>query len=365
MNAVIKVINRVIVVEFYRQNAAFFALIFLVSFGFIKFSEHIALGSFLVSNPPTLIYLFILWLAYAIKVVLFTLPTINKRENHFIEAFFLLPHAIKVISAFVSSFLLLLPILVYAIFLIFLALLDNNHVSAIILVLALIIFTVAISWLFYLKLSRLPHEKVFFRFKILKKYYTPSILFYIAYILRAEIVLLVFTKFYSCALIIGTTILYRTDQFDLRLLTTGVLLAFIGNVTLVHKYVWFQYRQMAFFRNLPITFIELFARHVFIFLVLLIPEFVTLLRYYPIEPRFMDLIGIVFFGVSILTLIYSLLLIKQGELSQFMTIIFWMVVFSTFLILFSVHPIILAVLFLLISATVIYFRHYQFEYIEK
>lgn len=365
MNTVIKVINRVIVVEFYKQNVAFFALIFFILFGFIRNSEHLTIGSFLVSNPSTLIFLFILWLAYAIKVVLFVLPAINRSENLFLEVYYLLPPTTKIISAFASSVFLLFPIVAYTTFLFILAFAYGFYLTISILAFAILVFVGVVSWLFYVKLSKLPHEKAFFHFKILKKAFTPSILFYIAYILRSEIVMLVLTKLYTCTLILGTTMLYHTDQFDLRLLTTGVLLAFIGNVTLVHKYVWFQYHQMSFFRNLPISFIELFARHIFIFLVLLIPEFITLFRHYPIESGFFDIIGIVLFGVSILNLIYSLLLIKKGDLSQFMTTVFWVVVFNTFLILFSVHPFALAVLFLLISVTVIYYRHYQFEYSEE
>lgn len=58
MRPVLNVINRCIVIEFYKQNAAFFGLILLVFFGFIKAQEHIAIGSFLIANPVALFYLY-------------------------------------------------------------------------------------------------------------------------------------------------------------------------------------------------------------------------------------------------------------------------------------------------------------------
>jgi hypothetical protein len=63
MTSVLKVLNRCLVVEFYRQNAGFFGLLFLILFGFIKAGEHIAIGSFLVANPTTLVFLYLAWIA--------------------------------------------------------------------------------------------------------------------------------------------------------------------------------------------------------------------------------------------------------------------------------------------------------------
>jgi len=365
MISVFKVINRCVVVEFYKQNVAFFGLIFLVFFGFIKANEHIAIGSFLVANSSTLAYLYILWLAYAIKVILFILPAINKEENRFLESFYLLPVKIKITVSSISAFFLVLPMVVYASFLIALAIPEAYYLSIILLIFSIFSIAGAISYLILVKLSSLPHEKSFVQIKFFRKVLIPPFLFFIEHILRKEIVLLLLSKLYSGALIIGTSILYKTDHFDLRLLTTGVLLAFVGNLTLIHKYVWFQYHQMAFFKNLPQSLFQLLSRQAITFSILLIPEFIVLLRYYPIEPKFVDLIGVVLFGFSLCAFIYGLLLIKQVELSGFMTTIFWMVVLTTFLILFSVHPLVLAILYLVISISIIHFRHYRFEYIEK
>ena len=71
MKTAIHVVNSCLAVEFYKQNAAFFGLTLLVLFGFIKSSEHLIIGLFLVESPIALLYLFVLWIVYLIKVILF------------------------------------------------------------------------------------------------------------------------------------------------------------------------------------------------------------------------------------------------------------------------------------------------------
>ena len=161
MTAIYKVLIGCIVVEFYKQNAAFFGLIFLVLFGFIKSSEHIAIGSFLVANPSSLFFLYLLWVGYSIKVILFVIPAINKNENGFLESFLLLATKTKISGVNVVSIALLLPIVAYSAFLIALALTNGFYLSLGSLLLFLSLFIVAVSILIFKKLISLPHEKYF------------------------------------------------------------------------------------------------------------------------------------------------------------------------------------------------------------
>ena len=365
MTSILKVVIRCLVVEFYKQNAAFFGLIFLIFFGFIKSNEHIVIGSFLVANPSALAYLYVLWLAYGVKVMLFVLPAINKTENQFLASFYLLPHNIKNTTVILISLLLLIPIGAYLLFLLVLAFSNVFYGSILSLLLSFSIITIVLSALILHQINMLPHETSFFQLRFLNKTRRPTYLFFIEHLVRNDFILLFLTKVYTCLVIIGTTSLYSTDQFDLRLLTTGVLLAFVGNVAILHKYVWFQYHKMTFSANLPLSFLKIITHLIFIFSLLLIPEFLVLLRHYPLAPNLPDVSGEVLFGLSLIFLIYGVLLKKQVELSNFIVVIFWMVVSTTFFILFSIHPFFLAIINFFISTSLIYFRYRKFEYIEK
>ena len=365
MNPVLKVLFRCIVVEFYKQNAAFFGLNFLVFFGFIKSSEHIAIGSFLVANPSTLFFLYILWVGYCIKVLLFTMPVLNHDKNQFFEAFFLLGSWTKIRTITISSIVILAPILAYGLFLIGLAIIYSFYISVISVLVSCVIMLAAITHFLLKKLDQLPFEKTFLQIKFLNKIAKPYSVFFVEYLLRNDPVLFLLTKIYSCLMIVGASALYKTDQFDIRLLSTGILLALVGNVAILHKYIWFSYYKMINTLNLPISLSKRIFNKFTTFLLLIVPEAAIILRYYPLPPTVIDVFGTMAFAFSLTTLIYGLLLLKQVELSNFIIYIFWLIVLTTFLILFSIHPAVLAAFYLVISSFLIYFRIFKFEFVEK
>ena len=155
--------------------------------------------------------------------------------------------------------------------------------------------------------------------------------------------------------------MYTTDHFDLRLLSTGVLLAVVGNVAILHKYVWFYHYKLRFIYNLPVTAFSRILFQLLTFIILLIPEIIVIIRHYPLSPDLADVTGIILFGISLITLIYSLLILKQIELSDFVIKIFWLIVVSTIFILFSIHILILGLFYIFVSLMIMYLRHYKFE----
>ena len=365
MNGVLSVLARCLVIEFYKQNAAFFGLMFLILFGFVKSQEHIAIGSFLVANPLLLFFLYALWFGYGIKLILFIITSLNHRENQFLEAFYLLPPKIKISAVVLASMMLLVPVIGYSVFLIILSVPRSFYLSILSILISLFILHFLVAIMLMKKLHGLPHEKKFIEVRLLNKLAKPSYVFFIEHLVRNDPVLLVLSKIYTCSMIIGTSALYSTDQFDLRLFNEGILLAQVGNAAILHKYIRFYYLELRIIANLPERFITSSLKHLSTFLLLLIPEIIIILRYYPVEAHFFDVFGTEVFGLSAVLLIYGMLIIKQMELSELITRIFWLIVIVTFLILFSVHPLILATLFIFISANIMYFRRYKFEFVEK
>lgn len=364
MTIISNIILRGLVVEFYKQNAAFFGLILLVFFGFIKSSEHISIGSFLVNNPESLLFVYALWLAYAVKVMLFLLPAINRTENQFLANYFLFDPFTKLMASSTSVFVLLIPVIMYGVFLMSLSAMQGHVLPIFSIFASLFIFITILALLVNNQLNRLPHEKKIFQLRPFKKITIAPEFFFISFLIRNEIVLFMLTKIYGALLIIGTSALYQTDIFDLRLLTTGVLLAAVGNVAILYKYVWFQYQPMAFSLNLPIAFFKIVLQQIITFFIILLPEFVVMLRHYPLEPGAYDVFGLLLFPVALCYLMYGWMIRKQTTLSDFMVVVFWLIVLTTFFILFSVHPTVLGIFILVISVIITYFRHYQYEHLE-
>jgi hypothetical protein len=298
-------------------------------------------------------------------VVLFVGPAISKKENRFLLVYSILPMRIKVRSALGVSLTLLLPIMAYAAFLMTLAIPNRLFSSIASLLLAFATLVLVLSTFIIIRLSYYHSDKIYVHIPFFSRFARPSWLFFIEYLFRGDPVLFTLSKAYSCLVIIGASALYKTDQFDLRLITTGVLLSYVGNASILHKYCWFLYHKLKFTLNLPISFARFSANQLLTLMLLILPETIVFLRYYPLATDVSDIVGIILFGLGITILSFSFLLLKQLELSQFITRIFWLIVLTTFLILFSIHPLILGFLYLFIAITILYFWRFRFEYIEK
>ncbi len=364
MDPTSKVIIRTIVVEFYRQNVAFFGLIVLVFFGFIRGAEHIAIGSFLIANPVSLLFLYGFFLTYIVKIFLFARQALSKAENQFLSDYVLLPALDRSLPVLIAGFLLFLLPLVYSVFLVYLAIANGYVVSIVWLLTADFIFVGFIGFFLYKQLMALPHEHTIVRFKILSRYARPASLFFVEHLIRNEPVLLFLTKAYSCLLIISASMLYQFDEYDLRLFTTAILLAFSGNVAIINKYVWFYYHRLTVTKNLPLSYMRILLYHLAALTVILIPEILVIFRYYPIQMLLVDVSGILLFGAALCQLMFALMIIRHTEMEKLMIWNFWLIVGTTFLILFSIHPLLLGLMALVTSAIIVYKRHYHYEYMD-
>lgn len=365
MRTLLKVLHRALVIEFYKQNAAFFGFFLLIFFGFIKSSEHLVIGQFLVEYPVALAFASLLWILYLLKVVLFELPEIRRSENQFLAHFLLFPLSARLYTITTLAVSLLAPIIAYGVFLMILAH-SGRHFGALfsvvsILAILILVLNAFLGW----QLHLLPVEKRIRQFSFLKKSTLPLALFFTNYLLRKQLTLVFLSKAYTCCIIYGTTVLYQTDDYDNRLMATGVLLAIAGNVALVYRYLWFQYNPLHFSLNLPVRFPQIFGIQLFNFVLISIPEMVVLMRYFPNELNAPNFIGMLTFSVGLNYLMYSLMLRLRKDLSEFIVPLFWMVVLTTFGILFSLPSLLLGIIFIVASMTIVYFYHYWYEYSER
>jgi hypothetical protein len=364
MKIVIKVMVRSLALEFYRQNAAFFGLLILIFFGFIRGQEHILIGKFLVANPIALPIVLALWGAYLLKNAMFLIPTINKAQYQFLEEYATLERHFQIVAALAASTTILLPVLLHGMFLLTLSILQPAWQSLLMIIACIFVFVMLLAIFIHHQLCRLPREKVVYHFYLFRKAAIPHQLWFGAFLLRKEMMLFLLTKLYACLLIIGTTYVYQSDTFDLRLLTAGVLLAVVGNVALMHKLIWFQHKQMSFAMNLPLGITAIFRWLLINILMLIAPEILFLFRYYPLDFRLIDVVGLLLFAISICALIYGGMLRRSAALSDFVGAVFWFVVVSTILLLFAIHPLMLGLTYLCISGVLVRVFYHKYEWQE-
>ena len=86
-----RVLNAILVREFYLANSGFFLLVVAIAGGFMRGYEHIALAEFFISTPMVLCIPLTVWILYALKVANFNGERLSLQENEFVFYFPLFP----------------------------------------------------------------------------------------------------------------------------------------------------------------------------------------------------------------------------------------------------------------------------------
>ncbi|PKK35445.1 hypothetical protein BWI96_17205 [Siphonobacter sp. SORGH_AS_0500] len=273
------VLYRTLVTEFYRQNTGFFLVIVMLGFGIIRSDDHVAVFQYAMTSPSILLYYFAVWTLYAVKIIGFVRQQFRHPAYRFLHYFRLISTPQRVISWLTITISLLLPILAYAFWMSLYAI-QNQQWMAII---TLILFFAAISLLALLIFERtLRQSDTEAKVRTFAQNWPlPYPLFFIQFLLRKHAILVLVTKFFSGALLLGVCLLYPTDDYDERLLAIGLLLGSLIHLGLTTEHYTFEHEYLLFVRNLPLSFGKRFTAHALQMLLIFIPEIILLFRYLP------------------------------------------------------------------------------------
>ena len=117
-----RVLNAILVREFYLANSGFFLLVVAIAGGFMRGYEHIALAEFFISTPMVLCIPLTVWILYALKVANFNGERLSLQENEFVFYFPLFPVITQWSLVLRAAALQLSPVFLYALFLCLVAL---------------------------------------------------------------------------------------------------------------------------------------------------------------------------------------------------------------------------------------------------
>ncbi|MFD2934470.1 hypothetical protein [Spirosoma flavum] len=299
----LSLLNRIFVRSFYAKNAGTFLVVILVAFGFLSSVEHKALITAALVSPFFLTIVFILWSLYLLKTISFVWQALTAPEHLFLQTFWLVPNPIRLAMWLVVQTAMLLPIILYAGWMVQIATQYGqwNSLSAIVLVIVGLI--VVGAWLADHRLRHpnpntlhLPHLTV----KL------PYELFFPTYWLRNEPLSLVLTKAFSGLLLAGVCRLYPTDDYDQRLLLIGLLLAILGHSQVGGQVSAFERQYLLFLQNLPLSWWQRFGRYALMYGLIWLPELLILLRNYPTEIRLDYIVWLWLTGWGGLMLLHSL-----------------------------------------------------------
>lgn len=361
-----RILIKVFVREFYIANSSFFLLVIAFAGGFMRSYDHIVLAEFFISSPLILSIPFVIWLLYAFKVMDHNFELMKRNENEFIFCFSLRP--IREQGSMLTRIMLLqlIPVILYALFLCLMAWKHSMLISVFLILVALFIL-VGVTTFIFLRALLYPNKerKVSALTRWINTLYSkPYPYFFIEWITRRELLMLIGTKIFSGLTLIAVTQLYKTDKYDLRLLGLGIVIAFTANVNLVIAMHRFENYYIGWIKGLPIGFLRKVLFFLVTLAILLLPEIGIMIKNFPSGFFISDQIVSMVFGFSIPILFYGILYIKDRSQEHFIRLVFCICIGWVFLILFKVPLYFLSIVNLSLGLLLWNKYYYLFEYIS-
>lgn len=337
MSAVITILNKVFVREFYRANATFFLLVIGLAGGFMRSQDHIALAEFQVSSPFLLLIAVSVWVLYVFKITTFNSKLLKRSENEFVFYAAILPLRQHFTLLLGVLTLQLVPVFAYALFLIVTAAKHGLYQSIVLVVLACAVLLLASTVHLFWSL-RHPHRErktsALERY-IHKRVTKPYPLFFPEWILRRAPLLLIGTKIFAALLLFGVAQLYKYDTYDARLMGMAVVLAFSANVNLVWEMHRFDNVHFGINRNLPISLSTRLRYFLLTLFLLTLPEAGLLLNHFSATVAWQHILLALLAGWSICLFFYTWLFKNVKEQDQLMSVVFFTCMGLVVLVLFG------------------------------
>jgi len=348
--------------QYYRQNAGFFLFFFLIFFGIVGPSQqlayHYALIRGILEAPSLLALVLFLWLLYAAKCSRWIMGLLHSKDHAFLYILPLLGKTKTFRLLLMIQAALYLPVILYAIAVLIIAFHSWAWTVATILVAFIAVICLGSSALYQYdlfhpgKLTRLlfirPDGK-----RSVRKKYTPYWSFLLRGFLTKHTALLAGIKIFGCGMLYLLLRTQTPDDYDIRMPFLLFGMSLFGHGALIYQLRRMEDQQLLFYRSLPVSLSSRMLQYVILYLLVLLPEMITLGWLTPDHIRFRDVAGFVLAGYSTLLLLNGCLLIaalERGELLKLTGILFGILYFGVL----SDNLILLSGLFLVVAGSLFY-----------
>ena len=331
MNYSFSILSRLFVRSFYKENAGFFLFIFTVMFfivgsvdgaGLLEYHRTLATG--MLENYMFLLFVFAAWFLYAQKCAGFVTRLLKKPEYSFLHIYNCISKAKLARLFFFIEVLLLLPVLLYGLFVIIIGCWQHYYFPAIEVALYLLILCVLLTarHVFFLSGKRFVKPVQNGRrtggWQRLSSLY-PLILF--RFISNKHKIIWFGIKTFTCGMLYGVARNNALNGSDLRLLflffTTGILV----NGILVYRVREFEEMYLHFYRGLPVSLPKRLFQYSLLYFVVLIPEFITAFILSPGHLSWTVALQFSLSAYSLLLLMNTITFLKHFSMKEFLPIL--------------------------------------------
>ena len=366
MHIIIKILNRIIIIEYYKENLFFFMLIIGLLTGFGAFPNPVQLQSEIMldisKNAYLLIVTLLVFTLYNLKCYYFIIKKFATPENKFLGCFIHLTKSKFFSYMFYTHIAILLPFLIYIVIAVIIAFLNTHYLSGVYMLGYSMLLAGASSLFYYYKIWKYSNNEYVETYaKWSKKLKKSRFFYYVLYLLQEQEICLVVTKLCSSIVLLGVINAYDSRE-DVKLIEFGVLTCIFIHTTLIFKVKLFEDQTLLFLRALPISINGRALSALVSYTIILIPEFLILsFNLLQLPLFFTNLFLLIPLSLSIILFFHAILYTSALDINNYITYSFCIYLLFTIIILFGIHLFLLSCLFFLISYCIFYRYYYRYE----
>jgi hypothetical protein len=277
MKAAWHILNKVMVKQFYLQNAGLFLFAFLFLFGIVDAGHivyyHKSLMLSIISLPLFLFVVMMVWMLYNIKCITFCSNAVQAADGSFLYQLRALPTALQWLLYACAGTVLYLPVLLYACVLAIFAFKINGVVTWQVMAWQILMIVMSATSLF-ITVNKTSESLITGLAASVRKMFTVKIgyhFFLLAYIFNEKKAAFAIVKIFSL-LMLGMLLVRNEDSFDAGLFAIFFPLAITAHASLVMYCVDFNETILHTNRNLPLHWLQVAAMYLFTWFIILLPE---------------------------------------------------------------------------------------------
>jgi hypothetical protein len=375
MNSSQTILKKSLVNPYYRQNIGFFLFIFIVFFGVIAPSQipayHYGLITGMLKTPALFSVVFLAWLIYMIKCNRFVIDCLHSPDYSFLNMLSRMDGKKSYFLLLRMQLLLSLPVSLYGFAVTGIAFQNGWYGEAVLVLLYILFLCLAgAGWHQYLlrnpgKENRIaflgnhPLAKPMFLLRSHGKQFYWQ--FLARYLIHDSKLLVAGTKFFSCGMLYLLVKSLTQQNYDTRMSFLLFSFGIFSHSLLIFRCRNMEESSLLFYRGLPLSPVRRAVQYGLFYLILLIPEGITIGWLTPGCLHYSDAIQFLVCGYSILLLLNSLLFLAPFSMKNYLKLAFCIFVLEYFFTL-SGELIPSSIFFFAIAGGLFISRYYRYQH---
>jgi hypothetical protein len=257
---------------------------------------------------------------------------------------------------------LLLPVLLYSIFIVFVGCRQHLYAPVIIsIVYLLLLMIVATAWHVYSLDNSYKHVSFSLR-KITRKLSLPShyIITIIRFVFSRQLIIFAGIKIFTCGMLYLIARNDTPENIDITMPFLFYNFGLLANGVLIFRIRTFEEMYLSFYRSLPVPLIKRLLQYALIFFILFIPEVVTAVKLTPDHLSFTNAVNFMLCGYSLLLLMNTITFLYDFKMKDYLKVL--LAIFAVeYIFIVTVGFLFLYLLFFALGIIIFLKWYYKFE----